>query len=460
MSSNDSITAVDYIASQLELEREARELMPFNSDDCTYEKGELRQPVFACLDCSKKSGQDVGVCYSCSIQCHLSHEIVELFTKRNFVCDCGTTRMLNVDNGACKLRLKSKAEETSFRPRTGSVSGPIRRTSSSLSLSGLDLLPEDIPASANNYNHNFKGLFCSCNKPYNPLDGNMIQCYFGFECGEDWFHEECILGYKQGFLKSLNGKNLIDDLPPPGEDAETENNLKFESSDDDEESDNEEISKYPHFPSLNSFDCFICWKCVLTFKRVFEEIDTPDIVLTKLPHFSSVESIDQWNEKFKLLTNSAIKIENINDSDEFTKKRKAEAMESNPKRQDANIPYSIFLRNGFRDHLLQLSKFTEDTKLKQFLQHNKYLFEDDPVYEPPEDDDTNGNLSNTGSLLDLGADALLSLPKEQAIQGLHAYNKIRERLTDFFKPFAEQGELVTEESVREFFDQVNKEKKQ
>lgn len=472
MSSDDSITAVDYIARQLELEREAKELMPFSSDECTYEKGELRQPVFACLDCSRKSGQDVGVCYSCSIQCHLSHEIVELFAKRNYVCDCGTTRMSNIENGACKLRLKIKSDEntSSFVSRTGSISGGSRqRTSSSLSITGISLPAEDIPSSSNCYNHNFKGLFCSCDKPYNPLDGNMIQCYFGFECGEDWFHEECILGFNQGFFVSPNsGKNLFDDLPPPGEDAATDHDLKREipvqeidtSHDEGRDTfDDDDLSQVPNFPSLSSFDCFICWKCVNVFKHLFQKIDVPDIVLTKLPHFESIESVDHWNEKYKLFKSSSISIENDGGLDESSRKRKAEPIESNPKRQETDIPYSLFLKNGFKDHLLKLYTTTEDSKLKQFLQHNEYLFKDDPVYEPPEDADADANSSNTGSLLDLGTDALLSLPKEQAIEGLHAYNKIREKLKDFFKPFAEQGELVTEASVRQFFDQVKKEEK-
>lgn len=33
-----------------------------------------------------------GVCYGCSLRCHLQHEIEELFFKRGFRCDCGTPR--------------------------------------------------------------------------------------------------------------------------------------------------------------------------------------------------------------------------------------------------------------------------------------------------------------------------------------------------------------------------------
>ena len=111
---SDSLTAVDYIKTRDKLEKEARELMPFDPSECTYGKGELRQPIFACITCSDENNEEIGVCYSCSIQCHSSHELVELFTKRNFVCDCGTTKMSKTIDGGCKLRLKR--EENERRP--------------------------------------------------------------------------------------------------------------------------------------------------------------------------------------------------------------------------------------------------------------------------------------------------------------------------------------------------------
>nr|ACC91253.1 PHD finger-related protein [Arabidopsis halleri] len=78
--------------------------------------------------------------------------LLELWTKRNFRCDCGNAKFGTL---ACKL-LPSK----------------------------------DVENSENSYNHNFKGLYCTCDRPY--PDPNveeqveMIQCCL---C-EDWFHEE------------------------------------------------------------------------------------------------------------------------------------------------------------------------------------------------------------------------------------------------------------------------------
>jgi E3 ubiquitin-protein ligase UBR7 len=48
-----------------QLAEEAREALPYSFDECTYNKGYLRQSVWSCIDCGEK-----GVCYGCSISCH------------------------------------------------------------------------------------------------------------------------------------------------------------------------------------------------------------------------------------------------------------------------------------------------------------------------------------------------------------------------------------------------------
>ncbi|KAK6205019.1 putative zinc finger in N-recognin-domain-containing protein [Scheffersomyces amazonensis] len=438
--SEESITAVDYIHNQEELEKEARQLMPFEPDECTYIKGELRQPVFACLTCSKQNNNTpIGICYSCSIQCHSTHELVELFSKRNFVCDCGTERMKNTVNGACKLR----SSITNEKPRSRSSSGVFKRS--------LELPADDIPASSNEYNQNYQGLFCSCKKTYNPLEesGNMIQCYFGFVCGEEWYHEECILGYKAGTFKSQTSKNhginILDKLPPPAEDAETEQSFTEDNSSDD--------VKVPYFPNLETFDSFICWKCVSKFDSVFKELVTDkDIVIAIRPHFDHILNVDEWKRKYQ-----QFELEHSKQDNETSSKRiKLEDKVEHHTRED--IPYSVFLNFEFRTKLNQLMEILNpDTKVYQFLINNDYLYKDDPVYEPPEEVSDDEGSSTTGSLLDLGSEALSSLPREQAIEGLQAYDKIRSKLRDFFKPFAEQGKIVTEEEVRDFFAKVKEE---
>ncbi|RHZ44123.1 hypothetical protein Glove_757g17 [Diversispora epigaea] len=162
MSSEDKdiVTFEEYLERQKSLEEEAAEVLPWNFDSCTYNKGYLRQAVYACKTCKPKSGYEPGgVCYSCSIACHADHELVELFNKRNFKCDCGTTRF-----GESKCQLEQK--------------------------------PQDALNELNSYNHNYEGLFCWCKVDYDPEkeEANMHQCVI---C-EDWFHEDCINGEKHG----------------------------------------------------------------------------------------------------------------------------------------------------------------------------------------------------------------------------------------------------------------------
>jgi len=64
-SSDDHFTAQDLINRQAQLERDAREAIPFQLGKCTYLMGSIRQPVYACRDCGGG-----GICSGCSVECH------------------------------------------------------------------------------------------------------------------------------------------------------------------------------------------------------------------------------------------------------------------------------------------------------------------------------------------------------------------------------------------------------
>ncbi|XP_078174654.1 PHD finger protein-like protein [Carex rostrata] len=119
--------------------------------ECTYENGYMkRQAIFSCLTCVPQG--NAGVCTACSLSCHDGHEMVELWTKRKFRCDCGNSKF---GEFTCKLTAD-----------------------------------KDLENSENSYNHNFMGSYCTCNRPYPDPEANeqveMIQCCI---C-EDWFHED------------------------------------------------------------------------------------------------------------------------------------------------------------------------------------------------------------------------------------------------------------------------------
>ena len=61
-------------------------------------------------------------------------------------------------------------------------------------------------------------------------------------------------------------------------------------------------------------------------------------------------------------------------------------------------------------------------------------------------------------MVDMGTEALQSLPKEQALKGLEAYATMREKLKSFLTPFATNGEVVTADNVKEFFSKISEPK--
>ena len=143
---------------------------------------------------------------------------MELFARRNFTCDCGTTRLPSTS--PCTLRID---------PTTG-IKGPVH---------------SQTPATENTYNRNFQNRFCGCGEVYDAHEekGTMFQC-LGLAteqdggCGEDWWHPECVQGLGRDWLKEA-GSGAVD---PEG---------------------NEESAPLPPgFPQEEEFEAFICYKCV------------------------------------------------------------------------------------------------------------------------------------------------------------------------------------------------------
>ncbi|MFS7923723.1 putative chromatin regulator PHD family [Helianthus anomalus] len=142
--------------------------------ECTYVKGYMkRQAIFSCLTCVPEG--NAGVCTACSLSCHDGHEIIELWTKRKFRCDCGNSKF---GEFYCKLSAS-----------------------------------KDIENEENSYNPNFKGKYCTCGRPYPDPDVEeqveMIQCCM---C-EDWFHEEHLgLDSTIKIPRDEDGEPLYEDL--------------------------------------------------------------------------------------------------------------------------------------------------------------------------------------------------------------------------------------------------------
>ncbi|KAF5889802.1 putative E3 ubiquitin-protein ligase UBR7, partial [Clarias magur] len=147
-----TVSLVDVLEEDEELEQEASAVLGgSDSEKCSYPEGYVkRQALYACNTCTPKGGVPAGICLACSYKCHEGHELFELYTKRNFRCDCGNEKFGEMD-----CRLFPEKEKTN---------------------------------SGNKYSHNFFGLYCTCERPYpDPEDqvpDEMIQCVV---C-EDWLH--------------------------------------------------------------------------------------------------------------------------------------------------------------------------------------------------------------------------------------------------------------------------------
>ncbi|KAF1973345.1 hypothetical protein BU23DRAFT_533466 [Bimuria novae-zelandiae CBS 107.79] len=295
--SEDSQTAADFIKEQLSLEAEAREALPYQFDTCTRDLGPLRQGLYSCLDCnpppanSSDPYQPAAVCYACSISCHGEHTLVELFNKRNFVCDCGTTRLPEAT--PCTLRINSATGQK------GGVTG-------------------EEPAPGNKYNQNFRNKFCGCSEEYDAHQekGTMFQC-LGLGtvedggCGEDWWHPECVLGLsREEYKKSIekpkkeekDGSSKLSGITKEvsvtrheedgGRDPDarrpsvvtaivaglpTSNGVDGNNTaaDAEEEEEDDDTPLPPGFPAEDDFEYFLCYKCVEAFPWIKEYAGTP-----------------------------------------------------------------------------------------------------------------------------------------------------------------------------------------
>jgi len=79
------------------------------------------------------------------------------------------------------------------------------------------------------------------------------------------------------------------------------------------------------------------------------------------------------------------------------------------------------------------------------LQANRFLLEEEETYEPPDDPDSGLSLE------ELGIRALEHIPRDKAIDGIHAFNELRDDLIKFLRPFAQEGKVVNESDVTDFF---------
>ncbi|KAF2012152.1 hypothetical protein BU24DRAFT_397022 [Aaosphaeria arxii CBS 175.79] len=511
--SENSQTAADFIKEQLNLEAEAREALPYQFDTCTRDLGAIRQSLFSCLTCNplpidpSDEYTAAGVCYSCSISCHGEHTLVELFNKRNFVCDCGTTRL--PDTSPCTLRVN---------PANGQKG---------------DITGEEA-AKGNKYNQNFRNRFCGCEEDYDPHQekGTMFQCLgLGYAdnggCGEDWWHPECLVGLsREEYKKSIQkpSKETTDgttsgERPPGGihrqisfsrseedingdeEDARrpsivtdiaASNGVVASNEAEEDEPEDEDDPLPPGFPNEDDFDHLICYKCVEANPWIKRYASTSGF-LPPLFNDATLNSAKDHSATPTEATITESRKRKASDSEEThsslqpmaapPKRQKSEDPTSalNPIPEDSTTtttlpitpkkpspdssickyellpsaptettPFTLFLKEDFRDHFCRCP--VHFPLLKPFPQ----LLEEEDTYEPPVSEDGNEAPASagTGSIYDRGEAAFSNMDRMQAIQGAMAYAHLKDGLKAFLQPFAESGQAVGAEDIKAYFEKL------
>ncbi|KAL5604226.1 hypothetical protein BROUX41_002208 [Berkeleyomyces rouxiae] len=489
--SDTSQTAAEFLRSQMQLEAEAREAMPYSINTCTYSQGPLRQSIFSCLTCNPPPADisipyenAAGICYACSVQCHGDHHLVEIFSKRNFTCDCGTERMPS--KTPCALRKNSKSG------KQGAVS--------------------DKPANGNKYNHNFRNRFCSCQQEYDAFSqkGTMFQClglgtHLEGGCGEDWYHPGCLVGlesdwYEKEHLAADSTKQKADISGPQAETTATTTTPTVDdapeepataASDDDEEAVEDDVPLPEGFPEEDSFESFLCFKCLeahpwakryaglpgflpAVFAKPQEKKPADKAAANTIQSDGTSDAVGSESKKRKAteLESESTEIDQAKHARTVSvepcaiKSTEADvktAVEPTIKEDEATEPASsckvasikppteplnLFCRPNFRSGLCSCST------CQLTLSAHPQLLEEEETYEPSISTNSEAGGQSTagsGSIYERGESALKNMDRVRAIEGVMAYNMMKEKLKPFFEQFAGSGKAISADDIKDYF---------
>ncbi|CAL1527803.1 unnamed protein product [Lymnaea stagnalis] len=402
---DDALSMVDVLNEQARLQADADAVLGGSDENnCTFPLGYLkRQALYACATCTP--GGNAGICLACSYACHEGHELYELYTKRYFRCDCGNEKF---GGNQCQL-YKDKKELNS----------------------------------QNRYNQNFKGVYCSCARPYpdpeDSIEDEMIQCII---C-EDWHH----------------GRHL---------------NVQVPESDDFQE------MICPGCMSKNSFlwaynipsNGTLVDKCDESSEQVFVESSSCEFGIK-----CELTSQEQTDDKALISENIVgVKRERTeedsseNESDNLSKKAKLDGTaELSP--SDTDIKGECILRDlqkrrvecpdqasfwqeGWRCKLCHCQKCLDMYKdrLIEFL-----IDETDTVQAYEE---KGRSLANSTEEEVSEASVLAGMDRVQQIEVVRGFMDLKTELNEFLQGFARDSKVVTETDIREFFQRMDTRRKE
>lgn len=411
-------TLAEYMERVEEQELEADLIL--GGDDgkeCTYKQGYLkRQAVFSCLTCTPSG--EAGFCTACSFACHDGHDVVELWTRRHFRCDCGNSKY---GQGICKLQADKDIENTE-----------------------------------NVYNQNYKGVYCTCHRVYPDPEGTalgeMLQCCI---C-EDWFHE-LHLGLPPAlqFPRDEDGEPLFDELickscvpkcqflskypdliiPPsavPDALAEAVEIIdKIDGSD---------IANDKHAPLIATTDLKAEGDHANVHQANFVVCETSNVAKQDSEVQQGLPSVN-GNISHATVTSE----DTTNGCPCKLKKEGSDAV--------FHPGQALFLVKGWRTHICQCPDCLRVYEQRAI----GFLLDSDDTLQAYEAS-AKRKREESRAQVD-GSELMKGLPHVQQIELLRGFNDMTSQLKTFLAPFGEDGRTVTSADIQEFFADLNQKKR-
>lgn len=122
-----------------------------------------------------------------------------------------------------------------------------------------------------------------------------------------------------------------------------------------------------------------------------------------------------------------------------------------PTGKHALTPKTLFMASGWR---LQLCKCDTCNTMYSEKQMEFLLDPEDTVHHYEEK-----SKKETGSQYESGMKALSEMDRTKQVEAIHSYNSMKGDLMEYFKTFAEEGKVVTQEDIKKFFASKSKDAK-
>ncbi|KAG0716404.1 putative E3 ubiquitin-protein ligase UBR7 [Chionoecetes opilio] len=395
------ISMVELLQEEEERQLNAAAVLGAADDtQCTYDKGNMkRQALYACMTCSPTEGDNLlaGVCLACSYHCHEDHDLVELYTKRQ--------------------------------------------------VEKLPVNPE------NKYNHNFRGKYCTCQRPYpdpeDPNEDEMIQCCL---C-EDWYH-----GKHQGGSvpqDEMYGDMICSQCLPKHQFLAHYVGLAVTVVEEEEAKTSPVVVEEEEAKTSK----VVAEEEAKTSKVVAEEeAKTSKVGNEKSPNKNTQDEVKEDKEKKVCLQSEKNPTES--ECKEDVNQNGAEKLKKSGCKLTSLIKHTLpegalFLASSWRQQLCACDSCKATYKAEEVL----FLLDDEDTVNFYEESGKSRQPSSSAPV-ERELEALSSLDRVVRTEMVHEYNNLSTSLREYLKKFAESKKVVRDEDIKEFFTQLAANKKQ